>query len=151
MARSRYSLNYQHHLTSKFTSLASNSANESILNWLLLSTVHSTTLALNTCHLYYILILHPLLLPSVSSPNLNIALASCDGFRHADPSLWNSHPHHPRYTDSYTVFKSDKKTHIFSGACISVPLTIICLRLMVDEVIKDYILQSNALIHKHLA
>jgi len=31
-------------------------SNESILNWLLLSTVHSITLALNTYHLHYILI-----------------------------------------------------------------------------------------------
>jgi len=39
----------------------------------LLSTVHSTTLALNTCHLYYILIRHRVsftLPPSIASPNL---------------------------------------------------------------------------------
>jgi len=43
------------------------------LNWLLLSTVHSTTLVLNTCHLYYIHIRHRVsfaLPPSISSPNL---------------------------------------------------------------------------------
>jgi len=43
------------------------------LNWLLLSTVHFTTLAPNTCHLYYILIRHHVsfaLPPSISSPNL---------------------------------------------------------------------------------
>jgi len=48
-------------------------SNGSILNWLLLSAVHSTTLALNTCHLYYILIRHRVnfaLPPSISSPNL---------------------------------------------------------------------------------
>jgi len=48
-------------------------SNESILIWLLLSTVHSTTLALNTCHLYCILIYHRVnfvLPPSISSPNI---------------------------------------------------------------------------------
>jgi len=48
-------------------------SNESILNWLLLSTVHSTMLALNTCHLYYILIRHRVsfaLPPSISSAYL---------------------------------------------------------------------------------
>jgi len=42
------------------------------LNWLILSTVQFTTLALNTCHLYYILTLHHVsftLPPSISSPN----------------------------------------------------------------------------------
>jgi len=45
-----------------------------MLNWLLLFTVHSTTLAVNICHLYYILIIHHrisfALPPSISSPNL---------------------------------------------------------------------------------
>jgi len=48
-------------------------SNESILNWLLMSTVHSTTLALNTCHLYYFFIRHRVsfaLPPSISSPNI---------------------------------------------------------------------------------
>jgi len=48
-------------------------SNESILKWPLLSTVHSATLALNTRHLYYILIRHRVsftLPPSISSPNL---------------------------------------------------------------------------------
>jgi len=47
--------------------------NQSILNLLLLSTVHSTTLALNTWHIYYILIRHRVsfaLPPSISFPNL---------------------------------------------------------------------------------
>jgi len=71
--------------------------------------------------IYYILIRHRVsfaLPPSISSqPRINIALASC-GFRHADPSFWNSHPHHLRSADSYTVFISNLKTHLFSGASI---------------------------------
>jgi len=57
-----------------------------------------------------------------SSPNvvLNIALAS-RGFRHAGSSLWNSLPYHLRSIESYTVFKSNKKTHLFSSASISGP------------------------------
>jgi len=54
-------------------------SNESILNWLLLSTVHSITLALNTCHLYYILIRHRVsfaLSHSISSPNF-VSTCSC--------------------------------------------------------------------------
>jgi len=87
------------------------------LYWLLLSTVHSTMLALKTCHLYYILIRRRVsfaLSPSISSPNLviNIALAS-HGSQHAGPSLWNSLPHHLRSTDSYTVIKSNLKTQNF--------------------------------------
>jgi len=54
LGTSRYSLSYQHHLSSKFTSFASNSTTNQFINWLLLSTVHSTTLAFNTCHLYYL-------------------------------------------------------------------------------------------------
>jgi len=73
-------------------------------------------------------LLHPLYTPSrqlrsaslnlQSQPRINIALAS-RGFRHAGPSLWNSLPHHFRSTDSYTVFKSNLKPHLFSGANIS--------------------------------
>jgi len=55
-----------------------------------------------------------------SQPRINIALAS-RGFRHASPSLWNALPHHLISTDSYTVFKSNLKTHLFSGASISGP------------------------------
>jgi len=54
----------------------------------------------------------------LSQPRINITLGSRD-FRHAGPSLWNSLPHHLRSTDSYTVFKSNIKTHLFSGASIS--------------------------------
>jgi len=61
---------------------------------------------------------HLNLLSSIHS--INITLAS-RGFRHAGPSLWNSLPHHLRSTDSYTVFKSNLNTHIFSGANISGP------------------------------
>jgi len=55
-------------------------------------------------------------LPSKS--RINIALAS-RGFWHAGPSLLNSLPHHLRSTDSYTVFKSNLKTHFFSSASSS--------------------------------
>jgi len=82
-------------------------SNESILNWLLLSTIHSTTLALNTCRLYYILTRHRVgltlcLPPSISSPTLvsTLLLIASRGFRQAGPSLWNSLPHHLRSTDS---------------------------------------------------
>jgi len=53
-------------------------ADSKILLWyilLLLSTVHTTTLPLNTCHLYYIYMRHRVsftLPPSISSPNNNI-------------------------------------------------------------------------------
>jgi len=43
------------------------------------------------------------------------------GIARTCPSLWNSIPHHLRSTDSYTVFKSNLKTHLFSGASISGP------------------------------
>jgi len=58
----------------------------------------------------------------LSQPRINIALAS-RGFRHAvhGPSLWNSLPHNLRSTNSHTVFKSNLKTHLFSGASISGP------------------------------
>jgi len=48
----------------------------------------------------------------LSQPRINITLAS-HGFRHAGPTLWNFLPHHLRSTDSYTVFKSNLKTHLF--------------------------------------
>jgi len=54
----------------------------------------------------------------LSQPRISISLASC-GFRHAGHSIWNSLPHHERSIDSYTVFKSNLKTHLFSGSCIS--------------------------------
>jgi len=76
--------------------------------WLLLSPLHSTTLALNTCHLYYILTLCCAALNLLSKSCINIALAArC--FRHAGPSLWNSLSHHLRSIDSYTVFKFNIK------------------------------------------
>jgi len=56
----------------------------------------------------------------LSQPRINITLAS-RGFQHAGPSLWNSLPHHFRSTDSYTVFKSNLKTHIYSVASIYGP------------------------------
>jgi len=56
----------------------------------------------------------------LSQPRINITFAS-HGFRHTGPSLWNSFFHHLRSTDSYTVFKSSLKTHLFSGASISGP------------------------------
>jgi len=56
----------------------------------------------------------------LSLPHINIALVS-RGFRLAGPSLWNSLTHHLRSTDSYTVFKCNLKTPIFSGASISDP------------------------------
>jgi len=105
-------------------------SNELFSNWLLLSTVHSNTSPLylsyllhpytpshqlNTSPQYLSYLLHPytpshplVLPPSISSPNLNIALSS-RGFRHAGPSLWNSLPHHLRSIDSYNVFKSNLK------------------------------------------
>jgi len=64
--------------------------------------------------------LHSVSLNLLSQPRINITLAS-RGFRHAGPSLWNSLPHHLRSTDSYTVFKSNLKTQLFSGASISGP------------------------------
>jgi len=39
----------------------------------------------------------------------------------ADMSLMQSLPHHLRSTDTYTVFKSNLKTHLFSGASFSGP------------------------------
>jgi len=47
--------------------------NESFINWLLVSILHSITSALNTCYLYYISTLNHVnftLPPSISSPNL---------------------------------------------------------------------------------
>jgi len=64
--------------------------------------------------------LHSASLNLLSQPHINIALAS-RGFWYAGHSLWNSVPHHLRSTDSYTVFKSNLKTHLFSGASISGP------------------------------
>jgi len=118
-----YSLNYQHHLSSTFTLLASNSV---ILNWLLFSAVLSTTLDNPQ---YLLSLLHPYTpsrqlrsasLKLLSQPRINIALAS-RGFRQAGSSLWNSLSHHLRSIDSYIVLKSNLKTHIFSGASISGP------------------------------
>jgi len=100
-------------------------SNESILNCLLLSTVHSTTLAFNTC----IYILHPYTpsrqlrsasLNLLSQPCINIALAS-RGFQNAGASFWNSLFQHLRSTDSYAVFNSYLKTYRFSGAIFSGP------------------------------
>jgi hypothetical protein len=56
----------------------------------------------------------------LSQPRINISLAS-RGFRHAGPSLWNSLPPNLRSIDSYTSFKSNLKTHLFSSAEISGP------------------------------
>jgi len=95
-----------------------------IINWLQLSTVHSTTSALNTCHLYYNRMLHCLSF----APSLNILLQPCfyialasSGLQHDCPALWKSLPHNLRPTNSYTVFKSNLKTRLFSGASISGP------------------------------
>jgi len=52
-------------------------SNESILNWLLLTTVHSTTLALNTCHIYYILIGHRASLLSLPQSRLPTSYRHC--------------------------------------------------------------------------
>jgi len=117
ISMSRYSRNYQHHLSSKFTSLASNSAN------LVHRSLH------NAGPHYLSSLLHPYTpsrqlrstsLNLLSQPRVNFILAS-RGFRHADPSLWNSLPRHLRYTDSYTVFRANLKTHLFSAASISGP------------------------------
>jgi len=51
----------------------------------------------------------------LSQLRIKITLAS-RGFRHSGLSLWNSLPHHLRSIDSYTVFKSNLKTRLFSGA-----------------------------------
>jgi len=56
----------------------------------------------------------------LSQPRAKIALAS-PGFRHAGPSIWNSHPPHLRSIDTYTAFKSNLKTHLFRSASISGP------------------------------
>jgi len=56
----------------------------------------------------------------LSQPRINITLTS-RGFRHDGPTFWNSLPHHLRSTNSYTVFKSNLKTHLFSGASTSGP------------------------------
>jgi len=56
----------------------------------------------------------------LSQSSINIALA-CRGFRHAGPSLWNSLPYHLRYIDSYTIFISNLKPHLFSGLSFSGP------------------------------
>jgi len=62
----------------------------------------------------------PASLNLLSQPRININLAS-RGFRHAGHSLWDSLPHHHRSTDSYTDFKSNLKTRLFSGASTSGP------------------------------
>jgi len=64
-------------------------------------------------------------------PRINIALAFL-GFRHAGPSLWYSLPLHLRSTYSYTVFKSNLKTHLFSGASFSGPWQFISTRFWFD-------------------
>jgi len=62
--------------------------------------------------------LRPASLNLLFPPRINIALAwRC--FRHAGSSLWNSLLHHLRSIDSYTVFKSNLNTHLFSVAGIS--------------------------------
>jgi len=85
------------------------------------------TLVHRSLHNAVIFIIHPYTpshqlrsasLNLLAQSRINITLAS-RGFRHADPSLWNSLPRHLKSTDSYTVFKSNLKTHFFSGASIS--------------------------------
>ena len=51
----------------------------------------------------------------LSQPRINITLAS-RGFRYAGPSLWNSLPPHLKSIDSYSTFKSNLKTLLFSTA-----------------------------------
>jgi len=129
----RHSLNYQHHLSSKFTSLASNS--ETLDHFLLHNTIPSSSSSSSSSRLIVHLKNWPVdifttSLRSIASASLcrlhsplpiNITLASC-GLRHAGPSIWNSLPRHLRSTDSYNVFKSNLKTHKFSCASISSPL-----------------------------
>jgi len=121
---SRYSLKYQHHLSSKFTLLASNSATN---QFKLATLVHRSLHYGGPQYLSSVLHpytpsrqLHSASLNLLSQPLIINALASA-GFRYAGPCLWNSLSHHLRSTDSYTVFKSNLKTHLFSGASISGP------------------------------
>jgi len=86
-----------------------------------LSTVYSTTLALNTRHLYYtchrVSFAQP---PSISSPNLVLTLLLPLVVFNMLALTFGIHlPHHLKSTDSYTVLKSNLKTHLFSGASIS--------------------------------
>ena len=83
----------------------------------------------NACPQYLSSLLHPytptrqlrsISLNLLTQPRVNTALAS-RGFRHAGPSIWNSLPPHLRSIDSYTTFKSNLKTHLFSSASISGP------------------------------
>jgi len=103
---------------------------KSILNCLLLSTVDSITLALNTYHLYYILIRHRVsfaLPPSIYFSNLvSILLLPLVVFDTL--ALLIGIPcHHLGYIVSYTVFKSNLKTHLFSSASIYVDFCILKL------------------------
>ena len=83
----------------------------------------------NTCPLYLSSLLHSYTpsrhlrsssLNLLSQPRTNTVLAS-RGFRSAGPSIWNSLPPHLRSIDSYSTFKSQLKTHLFSAASISGP------------------------------
>jgi len=90
-----------------------------ITNWLLLSTVHSTMPALSICLHCFNPTLDHVYLRSASInllPASNQHYSSYRGFRYAGPSLWNSLPPHLRSIDSYSTFKSNLKTHLFSTA-----------------------------------
>jgi len=107
LGSSRYSFN------SIFTSLASNSVTNQF------SIGHSCPPFIpQRCPSIHVILLQPYTPSSqlhsaslnlLSQPRINITLAS-HGFQHAGPSLWNSLTHHLRYTDSYTVYKSNLKT-----------------------------------------
>jgi len=67
--------------------------NESIINWLLLSTVHSITPALNT-YVIFTTFLHSITSASLSLPQSPLPTSRV--FRNTGPSLWNSLAPHQR-------------------------------------------------------
>jgi len=81
---------------------------------LTLSFLHSITSASLCVPQSFFTTLYPF-----SQPCIHIALAS-HGCWHAGPYRWNSLPHHLRSIDSYTAFKSNLNTHLFSGTNNSV-------------------------------
>jgi len=100
-------------------------SNESILNWLLLSTVHSTTL--NTCYLHYILTLHRVsfaLPPSISSPNLvstMLLTLVLVNMLHCWPFSLQLPLSSAQIYRLLHCLQIKSKTHLFSGASISGP------------------------------
>jgi len=114
--------NNQHHLSTKFTPLASNSQR---INFKLATLDHRSLHNTGSQYLSTSLYtpsrqLHSASLTLLTQRRINIALAS-RGFWHASPSLWKNLPHHLRSIDSYNDFKSILMTQLFSGVSIACP------------------------------